>query len=141
MWETWLTLPARRATPRARATVGASVSGGNPGPAHCRSATALSGQTRYRSRSTTARDSIISTGTTKLASRNRSSGATSAKLPQRRSTGSLARDPGIEPLGDLIDIFDPKIGVQLTGVGHFRRVSRRAPFACRVDTPVHLYIW
>src|SRR3546814_9759566 len=71
--------------------------------------------------SVTARDSISSTGATKLTSRNSSSGATSAITHQRRGAGNLARDPGIESLRELVAILDPEIGIEFQRVGHVRR--------------------
>src|SRR3546814_8683976 len=73
--------------------------------------------------SVTARDSISSTGATKLTSRNSSSGATSAITHQRRGAENLARDPGIESLRELVAILDPEIGIEFQRVGHVRRVA------------------
>src|SRR3546814_2621469 len=56
------------------------------------------------------------TGTMKLTIRKASNGAISAKETHRRVIGASARNPGVEPLGELIAIFDPEIGIEFERV-------------------------
>src|SRR3546814_17522550 len=74
--------------------------------------------------------------TMKLTIRKASNGAISAKETHRRVIGASARNPGVEPLGELIAIFDPEIGIEFERVGHVGGVARRVALELGIDTAV-----